>query len=86
MITAVTINLVPLPNEKAVLAIEFEDLLDALGATPTILRHKPSAIEVMDGFILDHARENPAMDRMRRAILQTDHKARPAYGSAKMED
>ena len=26
----------------------------------------------MDGFILNHARENPAMDRMRRAILQTD--------------
>ncbi len=26
----------------------------------------------MDKFILNHARENPAMDRMRRAILQTD--------------
>ena len=26
----------------------------------------------MDGFLLNHARENPAMDRMRRAILQTD--------------
>ena len=43
--------------------IEFEQLLDALAATPAILKHKPSAIEVMDGFILDHARENPAMDR-----------------------
>jgi FAD/FMN-containing dehydrogenase/Fe-S oxidoreductase len=72
MITAAKINLVPLPKEKAVLAIEFEQLLDALAATPIILRHKPSAIEVMDGFILNHARENPAMDRMRRAILQTD--------------
>lgn len=72
MITAAKINLVPLPKEKAVLAIEFEQLLDALAATPIILKHKPSAIEVMDGFILNHARENPAMDRMRRAILQTD--------------
>ena len=72
MITAAKVNLVPLPKEKAVLAIEFEQLLDALAATPIILKHKPSAIEVMDGFILNHARENPAMDRMRRAILQTD--------------
>jgi FAD/FMN-containing dehydrogenase/Fe-S oxidoreductase len=73
MITAATINLVPLPKAKAVLAIEFEELLDALGATPVILEHKPSAVEVMDGFILNHARENPALDRMRRAILQTDN-------------
>ena len=72
MITAAKVNLVPLPKEKAVLAIEFEQLLDAMAATPIILKHKPSAIEVMDGFILNHARENPAMDRMRRAILQTD--------------
>jgi FAD/FMN-containing dehydrogenase/Fe-S oxidoreductase len=72
IVTAAKINLVPLPKEKAVLAIEFEHLLDALAATPVILRHKPSAIEVMDKFILNHARENPAMDRMRRAILQTD--------------
>jgi len=73
MITAAKVNLVPLPKEKAVLAIEFDQLLDALAATPIILKHKPSAIEVMDGFILNHARENPAMDRMRRAILQTDN-------------
>jgi FAD/FMN-containing dehydrogenase/Fe-S oxidoreductase len=72
MITAAKINLVPLPKEKAVLAIEFDELLDALAATPVILKHKPSAIEVMDRFILNHARENPAMDRMRRSILQTE--------------
>jgi len=72
VVTAAKVNLVPLPKEKAVLAIEFEQLLEALAATPVILKHKPSAIEVMDAFILNHARENPAMDRMRRAILQTD--------------
>ena len=72
LILAAKVNLVPLPKAKAVLAIEFDHLLDALAATPEILKHAPSAIEVMDGFILEHARENPAMDRMRRAILQTD--------------
>ena len=48
------IALVPLPKFKAVLAIQFADLLEALEATPAILAHRPSAIEVMDRFILDH--------------------------------
>jgi len=72
LVVSATLNLVPLPRARAVLAIEFEDLLDALAATPLILRHVPSAVEVMDRFILDHARESPALDALRRSILQTD--------------
>ena len=66
------LNLVPLPKAKAVLTIEYDDLLDALGETPAILAHDPSAVEVMDRSILDHARENPVLDAMRRAVLGTD--------------
>ncbi|MBS1824897.1 MAG: FAD-binding protein [Acidobacteria bacterium] len=66
------IKLVPLPKHKSVLAIEFDTLLDALGATPVILRHKPSAVEVMDKFILDHTRSNPALDKVRRTFIQGD--------------
>ena len=66
------LTLVPLPQATAVLTIEFDHLLDALGATPGILTHRPSAIEVMDRAILDHARENPALDTMRRAVLHGD--------------
>ena len=62
----------PLPAAKAVLAIEFDELLDALAATPLVLRHRPSAVEVMDRFILDHAKESPALDALRRSILQGD--------------
>ena len=72
LILEARLNLVPLPKAKAVLTIEYEDLLDALGETPAILAHAPSAIEVMDHSILDHARENPALDAMRRAVLGTD--------------
>ena len=64
------LNLVPLPNAKAVLTIEFGNLLDALGATPAILEHKPSAVEVMDSSILDHAKENPTLDALRRSVLR----------------
>src|SRR5687768_1038444 len=66
------IALVPLPAQKTVLTIEFDHLLDALGATPLVLRHRPSAVEVMDDFILSHAREHPALDAQRRSMIQRD--------------
>jgi Fe-S oxidoreductase/FAD/FMN-containing dehydrogenase len=72
LVVAAKINLVPLPAAKAVLTIEFDELLDALAATPLVLRHGPSAIEVMDRFILDHAKESPALEAMRRHILLGD--------------
>ena len=53
----------PLPKAKAVLAIQFADLLDALEATPAILAHQPSAVEVMDRFILDHTKQSAALER-----------------------
>ena len=72
LVVEARVNLVPLPTATAVLTIEFDDLLDALGATPALLAHRPAAIEVMDRFILDHAREHPALDVVRRSVLQGD--------------
>ena len=72
LIVEARLNLVPLPKAKAVLTIEYPDLLGALGDTPAILEHDPSAVEVMDHSILDHARENPAFDAMRRAVMGDD--------------
>ena len=69
LVVEARLNLVPLPNATAVLTIEFDDLLDALGATPALLAHRPAAIEVMDRFILDHARANPTLDAVRRSVL-----------------
>ncbi len=66
------INLVPLPKAKAVLAIQFRDLLEALAATPAILLHKPSAVEVMDAFILDNTRQSPRLEAIRRTFLEGD--------------
>jgi FAD/FMN-containing dehydrogenase/Fe-S oxidoreductase len=66
------IALVPLPKAKAVLAIQFADLLEALEATPVILAHGPSAIEVMDRFILDNTKQSPALDRMRQTFIEGD--------------
>src|SRR3954469_5245133 len=72
IVVAAKINLVPLPAAKAVLTIEFDELLDALAATPLVLRHHPSAVEVMDRFILDHAKESAVLNALRRSILDGD--------------
>jgi FAD/FMN-containing dehydrogenase/Fe-S oxidoreductase len=67
-----TIKLVPLPKAKAVMAIEFAGLLEALEAAPLILRHVPSAVEVMDKFILDHTKQNAELQRRRQAFITGD--------------
>ncbi len=59
------LKLVPLPRARALLVIHFEDLLQALAATPAILEHQPAAVEVMDRFILHHTNQNPALERLR---------------------
>jgi FAD/FMN-containing dehydrogenase/Fe-S oxidoreductase len=66
------LRLVPLPKAKAVMVIEFTDLLEALSATPIILTHGPSAVEVMDKAILDNTRQNPALDKIRKSFIEGD--------------
>ena len=69
------LRLVPLPKAKAVMVIEFGDLLESLAATPVILRHGPSAVEVMDKAILDNTRQNAALDRIRKSFIEGDPEA-----------
>ncbi len=62
------LRLIPLPRAKALLVVQFRDLLDALGATPAILTHGPAAVEVMDRYILDSTLLNPEAARLREFL------------------
>ena len=62
------VRLVELPRAKGLLVIHFTELLDALGATPDILTHGPSAVEVIDKYVLDSTRMNPEASRLRDFI------------------
>lgn len=62
------LRLVELPKTKALLVVQFAELLDALAATPAILAHHPAAVEVMDRFILDCTKLNPEASRLRDFI------------------
>jgi len=69
------LRLVALPKFKAVMVISFADLLEALAATPVILRHGPSAVEVMDKSILDNTRQNAVLDSIRTTFIAGDPEA-----------
>jgi Fe-S oxidoreductase len=59
------VKLSPLPKAKALLVVQFDDLLDALAATPAILAHRPAAVEVVDRHVLDATKLNPEASRLR---------------------
>jgi FAD/FMN-containing dehydrogenase/Fe-S oxidoreductase len=65
IVVEATLRLVELPKAKAVLVVQFAELLDALAATPTILAHRPAAVELIDRYVLDSTRLNPEASRLR---------------------
>jgi FAD/FMN-containing dehydrogenase/Fe-S oxidoreductase len=75
VVLSATLNLVPLPRAKAVLAIQFASLPESLAAAPRILRHRPSAVEVMDRFILDHTYQSAPLHALRQSFVEGDPEA-----------
>ncbi|OAI53059.1 hypothetical protein AYO44_16325, partial [Planctomycetaceae bacterium SCGC AG-212-F19] len=71
LVLEATLNLVPLPKTRAVVVVHFAELLDALAATPVILDHRPSAVEVTDRYILDSTKRNADAARL-RGFIQGD--------------
>jgi len=65
------LNLVPVPKQTGLLILHFNDVLEALAATPAVLEHKPSAVELVDRLIIEAGREFPAL-RGRCDFLEGD--------------
>ena len=63
------LRLAPLPTTRVVCAVQFDDLLEAMAATPLILAHRPSAIELIDRFILDTTRGKTEFEPLRDFIV-----------------
>ncbi len=58
------INLVPAPKAAVVCLGHFNDVLEAVRAVEPILKHNPSAVEILDKVVLDLARENLSIRRL----------------------
>ncbi|MBN1766087.1 MAG: FAD-binding protein [Sedimentisphaerales bacterium] len=53
------LNLEPLPKSKTLCIVHFDDLMKSLQTLTPILKHTPSAVEILDGDIIVQARRNP---------------------------
>jgi FAD/FMN-containing dehydrogenase/Fe-S oxidoreductase len=71
-ITEAKLNLSPLPPpHKALVAVHFNSVIEAIRGNLVALRHQPAAVELMDKTILDCTRENISQ-RKNRFFLQGD--------------
>ena len=68
------LKLIPIPGRSGLVVLHFDNVLDALGATTAVLRHGPTAVELIDRPILDAGR-NSAVPGRRCDFLQGDPSA-----------
>ncbi|MFI3297213.1 MAG: FAD-binding protein [bacterium] len=73
--TELTLNLEPLPPaHKCVICVHFETLKESFEANLVALKHKPVAIELIDGKILELSKQNIAQNK-NRFFIEGDPKA-----------
>lgn len=68
IILEATLRLASPPKHRAMCVVQFHDLLESLAATPVILRRGPSAVELVDRFILDSTRGKTEFEPLRSFI------------------
>jgi FAD/FMN-containing dehydrogenase/Fe-S oxidoreductase len=73
--TELELQLEPLPSKTVLGVCAFPDLESALDAVPPIMGLKPSAVELVDGTLLDLAREIPTLSTAVREFVRGDPRA-----------
>jgi FAD/FMN-containing dehydrogenase/Fe-S oxidoreductase len=68
VITEVTLKLVPRPKMTGLAVVHFDDMAEACASATTILKHGPSAVELIGRMLLDRTRESPGFSRMMTLI------------------
>ncbi|MCH7591414.1 MAG: FAD-binding protein [Planctomycetes bacterium] len=61
VVVGATLRLTPLPRHTGLIVLHFRDVLQALGATPAILSHRPTAVELVDRLIIEAGLANPVV-------------------------
>ncbi|MFB6160215.1 MAG: FAD-binding and (Fe-S)-binding domain-containing protein [Haloferacaceae archaeon] len=57
VVTEARLSLEPVPNRKAIGFLTYDSLVEAMEDVGAILEHDPAAVEVLDGVLLDLARD-----------------------------
>ncbi len=63
VVVGAKLKLTPLPKHRSLVVLHFQSILDALGATPMVLRHHPAAVELVDRMIIEAGLSNPALGK-----------------------
>ena len=58
VITAIKLNVVNIPKRTYLMIVHFDDLRATLESVPLILKHKPSAAELIDSYYNDLTRQS----------------------------
>jgi FAD/FMN-containing dehydrogenase/Fe-S oxidoreductase len=69
LVLSAKLRLVGFPKAKVLSVAQFETLRDAMRATPVILQHDPSAVELMDRTLLDMTRGKIEYEPLRDFIV-----------------
>ena len=69
LVVEARMRLVPLPKQRVLGVVHFRDLLEAMRATPVILEHEPSAVELMDKLVMDATRGKVEYEPLRGFIV-----------------
>jgi len=62
------VRLVPVPAYKGLAAVHFDTVIEAASASVTALEHGPSAVELIDHYIIAACRSNPGFRRFAEFI------------------
>ena len=73
--TELELQLAPLPSKRVLGVCAFSDLGSALNAVPSIMELDPSAVELVDGTLLDLARKIPTLSSAVREFVRGDPRA-----------
>jgi len=64
LVTEAKVNLVPIPPHTVLAVLHFDNLLEAIRSVQSILQYDPSAVEVLDRYGLELARDNPTVSAL----------------------
>ena len=64
VVTEAKLKLVPVPNNKGLAVLHFQEMAEACDATWEILQHSPAAVELIGRMILDRCRSSLGFSRL----------------------
>jgi FAD/FMN-containing dehydrogenase/Fe-S oxidoreductase len=70
--TDIKLNLVPLPAQTGLAVVHFDNLYEALAATPVVLQVQPSTVELLDNLALTMCRQVPEYARLLTTFVEGD--------------